>query len=129
MRKKDEIRIKEGTECFNKIKNSVKTDFNREETYSGIVKGLKFWFIEFGKEHDLFHQSGFIDNEHFTTTLTKKGIDIIDTKNGFKKFYLRKVVRKRREEDYKYYSIKYWWLPIVISLLAISISILSLFKK
>ena len=128
MRKKDEIRIKEGTDGFKKIEISVKSDFNRQETYSGIVKDLKFWFIEFGKEHDLFHQSGFIDDEYFTTTIKKKGIDILYTKNGFKKFYLRKVIRKQREEDYKYYSIKYWWLPILISLIAIFISLKSLLK-
>ena len=129
MREKDKVRIKEGTEGFIKIKNSVKSDFNRQETYSGLVKDLKYWFIEFGKEHDLFHQSGFIDNEYFTTTLTKKGIDIIDTKNGFKKYYIRNVIRKQRIEDYKYYSVKYWWLPIMISIISIIISFISLYKK
>ncbi|WP_299016887.1 hypothetical protein [uncultured Polaribacter sp.] len=129
MKEKDKIRIKEGTEGFIKIKNSVMSDFNRQQTYSGLVKGLKFWFIQFGKDHDLFHQSGFIDNEHFTTTLTQKGIDIIDTKNGFKKYYISNVIRKQKLEDYKYYSVKYWWLPILISIIAIIISLISFIKK
>ena len=116
------LKIKEGTECFKRIQEGAMLDVNNY-SYKAIVP-LKKWFVDFGKEHELFSHAGLIGDATFTTILTEKGCEIIETKNGFEKYYKRNIIRKQKIEDYQYYSVKYWWLPLIISIGAVLISFL-----
>ena len=117
------VRIKEGEECFKLIQKGIVIDYNKNE-YVARVK-LKNWFVEFGIKHNLFSHTGLIGDSVFTTTLSEKGIELFNTKNGFKKFYLKEVLRKEKIENYKYFSIKFWWIPILLSIIALIVSILN----
>lgn len=117
------LKIKEGKECFLRIQNAAQMDIERKSHTASLE--LKYWFVEFGKEHKFFSHISYVGGAYYTVTLSEKGYEIIETKNGFEKFYKRNVVRKQKVGDYQYYSVKFWWLPIIISLIAVLISILN----
>ena len=64
----------------------------------------------------------------FGIQLENNGLEVFEKYKGWDN-YKRKVIDRRTSiEKAKEMSVKYWWIPIIISLFSITISIIALFK-
>ncbi|MDD3479740.1 MAG: hypothetical protein PHI42_05085 [Paludibacteraceae bacterium] len=64
----------------------------------------------------------------FGIQLENNGFEVFEKYKGWDN-YKRKVIDRRTSiEKAKEMSVKYWWIPIIISLFSITISIIALFK-
>ena len=70
-----------------------------------------------------------IGGTSFPLSLNKKGYEVFEKYNGWNDYKKQVIDKQNKTEKYKYLSQKYWWLPILISLLALGVAVFALFTK
>ena len=96
---------------------------------SAVVK-TEYRYIEYLEQNGLIKR---LKNVHsggrFGIQLENKGYEVFETYGGWKN-YKRKVIDEEKVLDRaQARAIKYWWLPVIISILALLVAILALFVK
>ena len=127
MDKFDRNRIKEGHELFEKIKESIVFDPNNlKQQFSNI--NCPKWFIEMGENYNLFEVKKGHKFNNYNLYLSVKGRGLYSN-GGFERFYKEEVIQPRDIGKYEFKLKKYWWLPIVISVVSLILSFVSLFTR
>lgn len=87
-------------------------------------------YIQFLEEHELVQllqvQSA---EDSYSLILEKNGYEVFEKYGSWKKYNKKVVIPKVRAENHKILKLRYWWLPILISLSALVISILAYLRK
>ncbi len=85
-------------------------------------------FINYLEEHSLIKKLNGHGGDKWSVHLERKGFEVFEKYNGWKD-YKKKVINKAEAiENAKGLATRYWWLPIAISLIALSVAILSYFN-
>lgn len=91
-----------------------------------IVVETKRNYVQFLKEHDLATTLNSVGGNKYGLILQKNGYEVFEKYNGWAD-YKRKVIDfKSKSERAKILSQKYWWIPIVISVISLIIASFSL---
>ena len=70
-----------------------------------------------------------IGSTEFPLSLNKNGYEVFEKYNGWDDYKKQVIDKNAKFEQSKKLAQKYWWLPIAISLLAIILSGLTLYKQ
>lgn len=70
-----------------------------------------------------------IGGTSFPLSLNKKGYEVFEKYNGWYDYKKQVIDKQNKTDRYKYLSQKYWWAPILISLLALGVAVFALFTK
>ena len=70
-----------------------------------------------------------IGGTSFPLSLNKKGYEVFEKYDGWYDYKKQVIDKQNKVKQYKYLAQKYWWLPILISIFALAVSVIALFIK
>lgn len=115
-------------EVIDHIYNNPKPLFGKDGIRSGLVKCDQH-IIEKLESLDIIEQVNPMSGNVYYIRLRTLGFEIIE-KYGSWDIYNKKVLlRDEKAKDYEYIQKKYWYIPLVISVIALGFSMLSFFKN
>lgn len=84
-------------------------------------------FIQFLIEYQLVRDMN-MGGKGYSLILERRGYEVFEKYAGWSDYYNKVIKKKEQIENAKNNAIKLWWIPIVISLISIVISIIALAK-
>lgn len=84
------------------------------------------YLVELELIKDLSTSSG---NNGFGIQLERKGYEVFEKYKGWDEYRIKVIDKANQIEKAKGLAARFWWLPIIISFIALTISIVSFFIK
>jgi hypothetical protein len=85
--------------------------------------------VDYLKEYELIKVLRTASAGKFGIQLESKGYEVFEKYGSWNKYKKQVIEKQRKIERAKDKAVKYWWLPIAISILAFVLSLLSLIKQ
>jgi len=93
-----------------------------------LISNVSRTELDYLKELELIDSIESVDDA-FGIGLTTKGVELIAYYETWEKYKKRVIERKKKVDDARNLAQRFWWLPIIISALALGVSIWVLFRK
>ena len=119
----------------NEIERILSEVYNNPlESASSVVKRsiikCEYRYIEFLSNNGFIKRMPNVDgNGKFGIQLENKGYEVFEKYDGWIDYKKKVISKAERIENAKGLAARFWWLPIVISLIALGVSIYSMIKK
>jgi transposase len=79
-------------------------------------------------EHNLVRDMN-LGGKGYSLILERRGYEVFEKYGDWKNYRKKVIDMKTKVEESKNLAQRFWWIPIVISILALGVSILALIKK
>jgi hypothetical protein len=70
-----------------------------------------------------------IGGKGYSLILERRGYEVFEKYGGWKNYRKKVIDMKSKVDEAKNLAQRFWWIPIIVSLLALGVSILALIKK
>ena len=130
--------------CVN-MKETYEKEFNQEierilnELYYNPKKGTAAYksaivktekrYIDYLIENDLVYQKILLEGSRYDILLERKGYEVFEKYGSWKKYRKKIIDKKNKIEEARNLAQRFWWIPILISVLALGVSIWALTKQ
>ena len=93
-----------------------------------INTDIEYRYIEFLVEHDLVSvkETKYLG---YKLTLRKNGYEVFEKYEGWDDYRKKVIDKKNKVEEAKNLAQRFWWLPILISVIALGLSVWAISKK
>ena len=92
------------------------------------VVDTEYKYVQFLKEYDLANVLNSHGGGKYGLILRLKGQEVFEKYGGWEEYRKKVIDKKNKIENARNLSQRFWWIPILISILALGVSFWALYK-
>lgn len=126
---KNDYEIKFNQEVERILKELYYKPISSGQGIKKLVAETEYKYVQFLTRHELVKFTQSFGSKKFGLLLLEKGYEVFEKYGSWDEYRKKVILNKIKIENAKSIATKLWWLPIVISAIALIISVIAIIKK
>ena len=112
-----------------RILNTIYNDSIVEGAVKRAIVTTDVRYVEYLEKMELAKRMSYSTGNSFALQLKQNGYEVFEKYGDWNNYYKKVIYKKRKIYRSKELAVKFWWLPVIISLASLAVAIVALIKS